>query len=252
MEAILRGLTDLSGVTATLVFDGAGKLLAHRGHAVYDRALCEQVSASLAKAIDSIQLQQEDWEMATAHFADGRLLLRNLGAAAGQSYALAVVGDGTLNPQFATVVIRVAAGKLRRAIEGGPGSGVAAASSQVGAGSTVPPPASAPPTPPPPGAGDSRAVLSATGQSWSKGSSSILPGVASADPAAAAFLGRCAKLLARQVGPMARVYVEEAVRRISPDAPFTLAASARLVEELALQIEDEADQVEFRRAIEKV
>ena len=76
MDAILQTLMDLGGVNATMVFDSTGQLLGHRGHAIYDRALCEQVSGALVRAIDAVQLQQEDWETVSAQFQDGKLLLR--------------------------------------------------------------------------------------------------------------------------------------------------------------------------------
>ena len=80
MDAILQSLMELAGVTAVLVFDATGQLLGHRGHSVYDRALCEQVSGALAKALDAVQLQQEDWETVTAQFA-GRQARRSAGSA---------------------------------------------------------------------------------------------------------------------------------------------------------------------------
>ena len=64
MDAILQGVMDVPGVGAAMVFDGAGQLAGHRGHAVYDRSLCEGVSGTLLKAIETVQLQQEDWERA--------------------------------------------------------------------------------------------------------------------------------------------------------------------------------------------
>lgn len=261
METILQGLMDLAGVRATLVLDGTGQLVAHRGHAIYDRTVCEQVGGTVMKAIESIQLQQEDWETITAQFADGRIVLRRVSArAGGPRHVLAIVADATLNASFATVALRMAANKVRGAIEGG--------GSQVGAGSQVPAAGSQPLGPASgsapaasssvlPGA-DSRPVLANTGLSWSRtasagssttGSSSVgLSSVAVADPASSAFLTRCAKELARHVGPIAKVYVQEAVRRVSPDAPFSQARGRQLIDDLAAQIEDAADRAQFRKA----
>ena len=207
-----------------MVFDGTGHLAGHRGRAVYDRALCEQVSGNLVKAIDSIQLQQADWDSVTAQFADGKLIMRNLGSPGGHAHMLAVVADVTLNSSFATVAIRVAANKLRKAIlEGGtaaPGSGVLPATAPTGA-----PSASSSQLP-----GESKPALgSSSGLSWSKVSSVGFSTVAVADPASSAFLTTCAKKLARHVGPIAKVYVEEAVRRVSPDAPFSVSLGGRLI-----------------------
>jgi hypothetical protein len=66
-----------------------------------------------------------------------------------------------------------------------------------------------------------------------------------------AFLTACAKELARQVGPIAKVFVQEAVQRVSPEAPFSLALSAALVDDLASQIEDPDDRNQFRAALAK-
>jgi predicted regulator of Ras-like GTPase activity (Roadblock/LC7/MglB family) len=252
METILQGLMELAGVRATLVLDGSGHVVAHRGHAVYDRAVCEHVGGTVMKAIESIQLQQEDWETITAQFADGRILVRRV--AAGARHVLAVVADATLNPSFATVALRVAANKLR-GLPGGSshpgGSQVSAASSQPG---FAPPAASSSVLPP----SESRPNLANTGLSWTKSSSvgsqaggssaGGLSGVTAADPASAAFLSRCAKELARHVGPISKVYVQEAARRVSPEAPFALAVARQLVDDLSGQIEDPKDRAQFRKA----
>jgi predicted regulator of Ras-like GTPase activity (Roadblock/LC7/MglB family) len=252
MDAILQGLMEVGGVSATMVLDDAGQVVAHRGRAIYDRALCEQVGRTVVKAIESIQLQQDDWETVSAQFADGRILLRRVsGRADGPRHVLAVVADSTLNPSFATVALRVAANKVRSALDG--------TGSQVGAGSAAgsQPLAAASPVP---GAGssaapasDSRPVLANTGVAWTRSpaasSTPALSSVVAADPASAAFLARCAKELARHVGPIAKVFVQEAARRVSPDAPFAMALSRQLVEDLAGQVEDAKERAQFRKAV---
>jgi hypothetical protein len=248
MEAILQTLMDLGGVTAAMVFDSTGQLLGHRGHAIYDRGLCEQVSGALVRAIDAVQLQQEDWETVTAQFQDGKLLLRKVAAIGGRTQVLAVVADGSLNPSFATVAIRVASGKLKKFFEGGGSASSvnagsspglpAASSSQLGASQSQP-------------LSESRPLLANSGLSWSKTSSIGLSKVQVADPAAGAFLSRCAKALAQAVGPIAKVYVEEAVRRVAPEAPFAMSMAVPLVEDLASQIEDPDDRKQFKATIAK-
>jgi predicted regulator of Ras-like GTPase activity (Roadblock/LC7/MglB family) len=251
METILQGLMELAGVRATMLLDGAGHVVAHRGHAVYDRAVCEHVGSTVVKAIESIQLQQEDWETITAQFADGRILVRRVSPAATR-HVLAVVADATLNASFATVALRVAANKVRGVLDGSAhpgGTQPPAAGSQhlasPAASSSVLPPA------------DSRPNLANTGLSWAKSNvgsqvgpagSGALSGVSAADPASAAFLARCAKELARHVGPISKVYVQEAARRVSPEAPFALAAARQLVDDLSGQIEDPKDRAQFRKA----
>jgi len=175
------------------------------------------------------------------------------GGGGGPRHVLAVVADATLNASFATVALRVAANKVKGAIEGG--------SSQPAAGSQpLPPSGSAASSSAHPG--DSRPVLANTGLSWTKSSnigssvggasSSSVGGSSSisvADPASSAFLTRCAKDLARHVGPISKVYVQEAVRRVSPDAPFSLALARQIVDDLSAQIEDPKDRALFRKAV---
>jgi predicted regulator of Ras-like GTPase activity (Roadblock/LC7/MglB family) len=256
METILQGLMELAGVRATMVLDGAGQVVAHRGHAVYDRAVCTAVGTAVRRAVESIQLQQEDWESLTAQFADGRILVRRVSARAAAQDArhlLAVVADATLNPSFATVALRVAANKVRALLEGGGSQASGSQPLPAGSQAAHAPAASSSVLP----GADSRPNLANTGLSWTKGSSagsqvgatgSGLSGVGAADPASAAFLARCAKELARHVGPISKVYVQEAVRRVCPEAPFSLASARPLVEDLSGQIEDPKDRAQFKKA----
>ncbi len=244
MEAILQAVLDIPGVSAALVLDGAGRLLGQRGRALYDRALCEQLGTSLIKAIDAVHLQQEDWESMSARYTDGKLLVRNLGTLAGSTHVLVVIADATLNPSFATVSIRVAANKLKKVLGGG---GASSLTSSVASTSA---PASSPAL-----AASSRpgstAGLASSSVAWSQPSSVGLSRIAVADPASAALLARAAKELARHVGPMSKVYVEEGVRRVCPDAPFSLASAARLIDDLAGQIKVVSKRTEFRKAFER-
>ncbi|MFO0580885.1 MAG: roadblock/LC7 domain-containing protein [Anaeromyxobacter sp.] len=243
MDEILQELLGLQGVGAAMVLDAGGQLAGHRGQAVYDRAFCEQLAAPLRRSVDAVALHQQDWEFVLAQFADGKLLLRSIATTAG-THVLVLVADATLNPSFATVAIRVAAAKLRKAIEGG------AASSQLASAGRAAPAGAVPPPLPPQAAADSQPL---PGAAWSQGSSSVrLSRVQVADPASAALLTRFTKELARHVGPMAKVYVEEAVQKVCPSAPFSLAFAGKLVEELSGQIEDADDRAQFRKAIAKV
>jgi predicted regulator of Ras-like GTPase activity (Roadblock/LC7/MglB family) len=248
METILDGVLEVTGVAAALVVDGNGALLAHRGRSVYDRGLCEVLAGKIAKVADAVQLQQEDWDAITAQFSDGKLLLRRLGSSLAGAHVLAIVADATLNPSFATVAIRVAANKLKKVLAGGAAdSSVVLASAARPAAPVAAPAAAAPPPLP---AADS-SVLSGSGQSWSRASSVGLSRVQAADPASGAFLGRCAKELARHVGPMAKVFVEEAVRRVAGDQPFGMTHAPKLLEDLSGQIEDADDRGQFRKAVQK-
>jgi predicted regulator of Ras-like GTPase activity (Roadblock/LC7/MglB family) len=237
MEAILQSLLELPGVNATLVVDGHGHLVAQRSHAVYDVPLCEQVSAVLARVVDSIHLQHEDWESVAANFADGKLLLRNVGPVLDHGpCVLVVAGDATLNVSFAVVSIRVAANKLRRL-------GEAAYTGRTPAPASWPSSPASPPPPIPSSTSGLRPPPSVPGRVSP-------PPFASPTPEAAEFLLRCTKELARHVGPMARVFVEEALRRISPGQPFALASAAALLQDVAGQIEDPASRGAFLAALQ--
>lgn len=247
MDTSLQSLLDQAGVNAALVMDASGRLVGQRGRAVYDQALCEQVAATLARAVDSVALQHEDWESLTAHFADGTVLLRNLGAVAGGSYVLAVVADSTLNPAFAAVSLRVAANKVKKVLEGGGGSRPGlSGSAQLPAAAPAPAPAGSQAVPQ--GPAGSRPVLASTGLSWSRTLGSSV--VAAADPATSAWLGKVARELARSVGPMAKLFVEEALRRVGGGQPFSMPQAGALLVDLAGQIEDPKDRAAFLKAAE--
>jgi len=253
METILQGLLDMAGINAAVLFDGSGRLLAHRGRSVYDRALCGQVGGPLARAIDSLQLQHEDWESATAVFSDGTLLLRRVDTTSAGPCVLALVADATLNPAFATVAIRVSSNKLKRALDGGAASSSVGSPGQASALGSLPsyPAASAGGSSGSQGghpASGSRPVLASSGLSWSRTSGG---GVTAADQPSSSYLSACARELARHVGPMSKIFVEEAVRRVCPDVPFSLAASRALADELASKIDDEDDRQAFLAALKK-
>lgn len=275
MVGILQTLHELAGVNAAMVFDVSGRLLAWKGHSVYDEALLSQVSGTIVKAIDSISLRHDDWDSIIAQYADGKLLLRNLGApGGGRGAVLAVVADADLNPSFATVAMRVAVAKLRKLLEAGPGAGAELAQSGVAASAPSLPPAMAAapaapaygeaarpgsqPSPAPrpssqPAQNLERAAANASspvltsGLSWSgiSGSSGSGSGVSVADRAAADFITRLSRELARHVGPMSKLYVKEGIRKVSPGAPFSLAQAAVLVAEVASHIEDPGDRTRF-------
>jgi predicted regulator of Ras-like GTPase activity (Roadblock/LC7/MglB family) len=224
MEAILQSLHEVEGVQATLVMDAGGQLLAHRAHAVYDRGLLEEVGRTVVNAVDSLQLVHDDWELVSAGFSEGKLLLRNLGSSrqAGRAAVLAVVADARLNVSFAGVAIRVAASRLR------------SAASTAAAPSIIPLPVSPPPlaiVPPP----TSAPVPTAT---------------SSGDPRAAAFLAACTEALAGSVGPMAKVFVKEGLRSLCGGATaFGREHALALVGHLEKHIDDPAERAQFRKTM---
>jgi len=114
LESILQGLREVEGVQGAMIVDSAAAIVAHRAHSIYDLGVLHQVARSVVSSIDSVQLIQDDWDMLTAHFGDGKLLLRSLRTSGNKPrrYILAVIADATLNTAFLGVALRVAASKL--------------------------------------------------------------------------------------------------------------------------------------------
>jgi len=269
MDDILQTLHDLEGVNGTIVSDGSGQILGFRAYAVYDAELLQQASKCIVRAIDSIKLIQEDWDAITAQFAEGKILIRNLSSGnktKGRVATLAVIADTRLNVSFAGVAIRVAVSKLKSLLEDGlpappafgalsgtqgasPGpaqvhSPMAAAQSSLSGGGASGM-----------GAGGSgRSDVATSGLSWSglSGSSSTSgSGVSVLDAAASAFLTTCTKALAKSVGPMAKLFVKEAVRKVSPDRPFSRENANELLAELSKHIKNPSEAAQFRQLANK-
>jgi CelD/BcsL family acetyltransferase involved in cellulose biosynthesis len=91
-------------------------------------------------------------------------------------------------------------------------------------------------------------VLASSGLTWSRIGTGA---VTAADAPSSAYLTTCARELARHVGPMAKIFVEEGVRKVCPDVPFSLAASRALADELSARIEDDGDRQVFLAALQK-
>lgn len=277
MQIILQALRDLDGVHGAFVSNSGGEVVAYSAERIYDASLLDRASHAIANAIDSVKLLQEDWETIVVQFTEGRLLVRNIPASSGgksAALALSLVADPRLNAAFATVAIRVAIGKIKALMEANGGVlpaaaravSPAASASDVAAGVAMPNVAVTVNTSKPLGAPSLAAStptsaslsvpeVAGSGLSWSGlGSSSTMSasGVSVADAASSAALTACTKCLARAVGPMAKVFVKEAVRKIAPDRPFSKDMLAALIAELEKGINDPADSSAFRKAALKL
>src|SRR5688572_4329285 len=122
LEPILQGLREVDGVQGAMIVDHAASVVAHRSHAIYDLSILQQVARSVINTVDSVQLIQDDWDLLTAHFGEGKLLIRSLRTtgAKPRRYVLTVITDASLNVAFLGVALRVAAGKLLAELEAGP------------------------------------------------------------------------------------------------------------------------------------
>jgi len=244
LEPILQGLRDVEGVQGAMVMDHTAAVIAHRAHTIYDLAVLQQVARSIANSVDSVQLMQDDWDMLTAHFGEGKLLLRSLRTAGAKPrrYILAVIADATLNVAFLGVALRVTSAKLVAELESAPvAPPSAAAPAAIASGSTGQQTITDPPRP----------ELAKTGLSWSgvsSGSGAGSSDVSVSDSSSSSFLTACTKALAASIGPMAKVFVKEAVRKVCGERPFSRADGPALIAHLANTIDDLDDRAMFQRA----
>jgi predicted regulator of Ras-like GTPase activity (Roadblock/LC7/MglB family) len=248
LEPILQGLREVDGVQGAMIVDASAAVVAYRAHTIYDLPVLQQVARSVVNSVDSVQLIQDDWDVLTAHFGEGKLLLRSLRTtgAKPRRYVLTVIADATLNVAFLGVALRVAAGKLIAELEANVPTPV--------------PPHSAPGVPVPLAVGStskvqpseqSRPEFAKVGLSWSgvsPGSGVGSSDVGVTDAASSTFLSACTKALAATVGPMAKVFVKEAVRKVCGERPFSRADGPALLAHLAATISDNDDRASFQRA----
>lgn len=181
---------------------------------------------------------------------------------------LVVIADNRINLSFAGVAMRVALGKLKALID----NNLGASSAALRGIDVAPPPPSAlsgsiaqtsgPSTAggfstvshQPPASRLPHSEIANSGLTWSgvSGSSSVSgSAVYVTDPASAEFLTICTKVLARSVGPMAKLYVRDAVRKLCAGKPFSRDISEELMTELVQQIKKPADAAQFRNLVLK-
>ncbi len=300
IDSVFKNLMEQPGIHASMVLNAAGQLIAHRGDALYDQALLESVSASLSRALDSVDLLHADWDELQVQYGDGMLMLRDLGSLPqGGRATLAVVADTSLNRSFATVAMRVVVQKLKQALAGGGDLSQLAATSSSSMLGELPAGAAASLTPgqahqPPlggashngfshpagtsgynaaqPGGGSQLGGAPAprldptnpfrgpnqsavgSGLAWSgvENNRSSGLGVAVADDESLQLLSTVAKNMAPFVGPMAKVFVKEAVLRVCQDVPFSRERLPAVLKALESQIEDPSDCQQFRYSIRSV
>ena len=247
LEPILQSLREVEGVQGAMVVDPSAAVVAHRAHTIYDLAVLQQVARAVSNSVDSVQLIQDDWDMMTAHFGDGKLLLRSLRTSGSRPrrYVLAVIADSTLNVAFLSVALRVAATKLLAELDSAVPSQSSPVPTAIATGSTG--------STRIPIVDQSRPVLEKNGLSWSGAVTGSGSGVGNsdvgvADSACSTFLSACTKALAASIGPMAKVFVKEAVRMVGGERPFTRADGPALLAHLAAGIEDSDDRASFQRA----
>ena len=171
-------------------------------------------------------------------------MLRSLRTTAAKPdrHVLAVIADGSLNIAFLGVALRVAAAKLIAALD--------AARSPAALGVSAPVATPSATGGRIPAAEPLRAEPPRTSVTWSGGavSSVASAGIEATDAASAAFLSACTTALATSLGPIARIFVRDAVRKVCSDRPFSRSDGPALLAQLSAMIESAQDRAAFQRA----
>lgn len=269
LEPILHSLREVEGVHGAMVVDDEAAVLAYRTHAIFDDiSVLHQVARSVLTAVESLQLVQDDWDVVTAQFGEGKLLLRSLRTAQSRRYILTVIADANLNVAFLGVALRVASQKLVLELDAmmngnGAQSGpipVAFATAPTRSEQSSRTERSSRP--------ELRQDLARAGQSgsWPASSATLTPSslktgpiatvgvptgtgeIGALDSASLSFLSAATKALAASVGPMAKVFVKEAVRKVCGERPFSREDGPAVLAHLATTIDDTDDRASFQRA----
>jgi len=241
-EPILQSLRDVEGVQGALIIDPTAAVVAHNAHASYDTGVLQQVARAVVNSVDSIQLVQDDWDMLNAHFGDGQLVLRSLRTTGDKPrrFVLAVIADASLNVAFLGVALRVASGKLVVELESASSSSSIPIAIAGGTGRVPKSDLSVP----------DRGAFSWSGDTGvvSRVGTGSGAEISVTDPSGQTFLSACTRALASSVGPMAKVFVKEAVRAVCGDRPFAPPDGPALIAHLARLIDDPDDRAAFVRA----
>jgi predicted regulator of Ras-like GTPase activity (Roadblock/LC7/MglB family) len=264
MKKTLDELCGMQGVNGAFLLSEEGALLEFSAPPIYDRELLAQAAATLTRATDSMSVQHNNWETLVAHYDQEKLYVVRM-----EGSILCVIADGSLNLPFLNVAIKVAKKKLLKRLSGNAsgmdasGAALSGYSSQFSSayGSQgpvgVPNPLNQHAAH---GSGFHPAMERTSGMSGSvfpEGSGMFWSGlggtgmqssaVSVADEASSKLLSKISEALATVVGPMAKVFVKEAVRKICPSAPFNMRDSRLLLAEIEQQhLADPDDLQEFR------
>lgn len=252
MNDILQSLMEQHGVHVAMVLNGDGRIEAHRQASIYDDALLGAVAAHVVRTVESVELVHPGWESMQAQFQDGTLLLRALqrSMAGARRRLLTVVADPSLNASFAVVAMRVVAQKLEAALSA-VSAGPATSAPQLHASSLAPLGPSSAPTPLPPPLPDPRAGSGSamgSGLYWSGLSGSGFR-LEVADEQASARLGTLTRILARYVGPMAKVFVKEVALEVCQGEPFQSHSATPVARAVAQRIPSPEDRETFLHRI---
>lgn len=260
MKKALDDLCTMEGINGVFVCTIEGELVAFSAPHVYDAETFAIASTTAAQAAESISVQHANWDTLIANFRDGKLIFIQM-----EKYLLCVITDLNTNVPFLNVAIKVAKNKIKRKLEGIEAgmSSVAALSESKFSSQFGSAPATFPqgmhsstmhsvPQSPRSTIGEPMVDVG-SGFSWSgmsTGSGGQSSVVSVIDEAASKMLTRVSDALAEIVGPMAKVFVKEAVQKICPTEPFSMNHLMRLLREL--ESEHITDKLELKLFREKL
>ncbi|MBU0552751.1 roadblock/LC7 domain-containing protein [Myxococcota bacterium] len=244
MLQILKSLYEVEGVRSAALIRLNGELLGHQSHAIYDNDVIINASKFLVQALESFELQNENWEEFNAEFEDGWVIVRKFKEA-----FLVIITEDSIKLNFVSVAIRIAAKKIINALESGYDGASMAQSAPSISHNTLSQPQTIQHSQPEPTVSMSASALSSSGLNWSGlGSSQIGQSMISvSNQESSTFLTKCTDQLKKSMGPIARVIVKKAVRRISRGEPFSQKHFDLLINDLTQEIPNKAAQDEFRR-----
>lgn len=206
MNDILTGLNEINGVIGSAIFDATDECVAHAIPAPYEPILLSQAMKEFRSVLDVMGSNEEskDWTHLQVTLDNGCVALRAV-----DDYTLMAIGSATLNHSMLSIGFNVASLKLSKA-KGDGSISRSAGSKSVGKS-----------------ASKSGAVSATGGSQKSLSSLSFSPaadGPRVPNAVGPAVIDSLYKLLAREVGPFAKMAVKEEMGKLGV-TPYTMVPS---------------------------
>ncbi len=245
IEMIMDSLYEVKGVRAAAIVDNNGSIMFYKSHNIYDSEVFTHAGKAIIKTIESFELQSEEWSEFQALFEDGRLIVKRF-----DQMLLVTLVEVDTQLNFINVAIRVASKKIERLIKK---HGIQVLNQQIQNGknlSQTPENPAIYSTTSPVISPTATTELSSSGLAWSGiGVSGINSQVQVLTQHDSEILSECSKKLGRYVGPMARILVKKAVKRVSKGSTFSRKHLPMLIEELALEISNPQMRITFKNSL---
>lgn len=270
MKNTLDALSSVDGINGVFLCSDQGDLVEFSASEIYDQETLLQASSVVARATESISVQHDNCDNMVAHFKDGKLIMLRV-----DNHILCVITNAGTNMPFLNVAIKVAKKKLKRQFEKNENT---MENSSLPYQSSIPsnfnnnsdmrtnssieqsntqPSMHSSFTPHNPTQNSSMKNSGFSSNSellWSGMGASAMnsSAVAVADKNASQMLTKLSQALAEVVGPMAKVFVKEAVHKICTMEPFSMQHVKLVLKELEEQHVTDPDEIKtFRQCIYK-